>query len=130
LLGKYLSPGLITAGKFLELLAKNTQTSHRFTKPIDLVYIGTCSAGKSKRPRPHTTNEIGQLSRNYFKKVPAKSVVLVISECCGQYNKEFQRDLRREHPKTEWIFPEHFDYFGTAEIPKILSDLVKAGLLH
>ncbi|HEY4517819.1 MAG TPA: hypothetical protein VJI74_02925 [Candidatus Paceibacterota bacterium] len=55
--------------------------------------------------------------------------VLLLSNCCGQYSREFLAELKKMLPEVEWIAPLHGDFCTNLYLKRLVDSLVDIGIL-
>lgn len=128
--------GSFTAAQFLELLNSGEFTTKplNFTQPIDAVIVGTCSTGNGHGFFTHTVLNSRDINKEYFIHPLANlkaqpKTILLISECCGAYSQDQQKQIREAYPDINWIVPDVRDYSEAPSVERLYHDLVRLRLI-
>ena len=132
---KYLFAGWSAAeGDFLSELKAVVPGEYMFAQSIDYIFVGTCSRAHGRGFFPQCVLPGGEPASDLFdggNGIPDDAkVILMVSNCCGQYRESFQTEVRKRFPQITWLFPDHGDFMEDNVPVKVLADnLVKAGIL-
>jgi hypothetical protein len=114
------------------------EVTFSFTQGIIKVVLGSCSTGMPNMIDQNfgasTVGEEGSHEMNLeFWRHHLEGVegdVLIVTECCGQYNPRQLKKLKEEFPRIRFITPHTRDYADNFSWRKTLDDLLKAGLIQ
>ncbi len=106
---------------------------YKWVQEFDLVLIGTCSCGMGHGYFDHTLDKNGRPNRLYFDPKfedsrPKK--VLLVSECCGAYTPEFQKQLKEIYSDIEFVVPNVRNFSEMLDYKELAKDLVYLGFLQ
>ena len=129
-----------TADEFIAMLNKefgDMLHKYSFAQKVDFIRMGTCSSGfehgherdVSKESRDVPNHE---LYRQLTAECSEGSVILVLSECCGQYSDAFQSRVREMYPQYTWLLPHHDDFgedMTLRDWERLADDLIEQNIL-
>ncbi len=135
--------GEMDPARLLEIFSHHQKGKRfKFTTEIAKVILGSCSMGMANlcypdighstidinEPFGHTTRMNLKFFRHYLENTQGN--VLIVTECCGQYDKKQLQELQDAFPEINWIAPRIPDFFDNFQWPQLLEPLLQAGLLQ
>ena len=128
---------MYTAEEFLAKLNENSDDksgTYRFQGKVDFVRIGTCSNGQGHGHSHDVSGEScnvpnRELYEHLFSECPQNAIILVLSDCCGQYSHVFQERIQAMFPQFMWTFPRQGNYSEFIVWREVARDLLSERVL-
>ena len=120
-----------------QVLPLDTCARFIFAKKVDLIIQGFCADMTGWRPTETLPmgGMLGYPDQSWLHTIIPEEpwTILLFSDCCGSYSKEYQEMLRRIFPNVLWLFPnmvDLYDNFGASRnIIRAVQCFVKADII-